>query len=59
MSRILTNDWAPLLEEEFSKPYYLELREFLKNEYETRTVYPPMNDIYNALHLTSFKDTKS
>lgn len=58
MSRILTNDWAPLLEEEFSKPYYLELREFLKNEYETRTVYPPMNDIYNALHLTSFKDTK-
>ena len=30
---ILKNDWAPLLKEEFSKTYYLKLRNFLKKEY--------------------------
>ena len=57
--KILKNDWAPLLEEEFSKPYYLQLREFLKKEYKTRTIYPHMNDIFNALHYTPFVDVKA
>ncbi len=52
------NDWDALLEDEFKKDYYLSLREFLKAEYFTKTVYPPMNDIFNALKYTSFKDTK-
>lgn len=52
------NDWDALLEDEFKKDYYLSLREFLKVEYFTKTVYPPMNDIFNALKYTSFKDTK-
>jgi len=56
--QILINDWAPLLEEEFQKPYYLRLREFLKKEYGNYTVYPEMHDIYNALNYTSFKDVK-
>ena len=56
--QILRNDWAPLLEEEFSKPYYKELREFLKREYATTRIYPDMYDIYNALHLTSFSKVK-
>lgn len=47
-----------MLSEEFKKPYYLELREFLKAEYSTARVYPPMNDIYNALRYTSFSDTR-
>ena len=29
------NDWDKLLEDEFKKSYYLELREFLKVEYST------------------------
>jgi len=58
MKQILKNDWAPLLNEEFQKPYYLELREFLKEEYATKTVYPRMEDIYNALHYTSFSDVR-
>lgn len=52
------NDWDPLLSEEFGKDYYLNLREFLKNEYRTQKIYPPMNDIYNALRYTSREDTK-
>lgn len=55
---ILENDWAALLEEEFSKPYYLQLREFLKQEYATHTVYPQIHDIFNALHYTPFHQVK-
>ncbi|MEK4876322.1 uracil-DNA glycosylase [Bacillus sp. FSL W8-0102] len=56
--KILSNDWAQLLEEEFEKEYYLRLREFLKKEYQTRIVYPDMYDIFNALHFTPYKNVK-
>ncbi len=52
------NDWDSLLEGEFKKDYYLALREFLKSEYFSRAVYPPMNDIFNALKYTSCADTR-
>ena len=52
------NDWDSLLKEEFQKDYYLNLREFLKREYTSQTVYPPMYDIFNALKYTSFSQTK-
>lgn len=52
------NQWQDLLKDEFSKEYYLKLREFLKLEYSTRTIYPHMNDIFNALHFTSYEDVK-
>ncbi|WP_203363454.1 uracil-DNA glycosylase [Bacillus sp. REN10] len=55
---ILKNDWAELIQEEFQKPYYLQLREFLKKEYANGHVYPNMYNIFNALHLTSYKETK-
>lgn len=54
----LGNDWDDILADEWQKPYYLELRKFLKQEYSTQTVYPDMGDIFNSLKLTSFKDTK-
>lgn len=56
---ILHNDWADLIGDEFEKPYYLELRRFLKEEYRTGTVYPDMYDIYAALHLTPYRDVKA
>ena len=54
----LGNDWDALLAEEFGKEYYLSLREFLKSEYSTRRIYPPMGDIYNALRYTARCDTR-
>ena len=54
----LGNDWDALLKEEWEKPYYLSLREFLKAEYRTQKIYPPMNDIYNALRYTTYQDVK-
>lgn len=55
---ILQNDWSPLLEGEFEKPYYQKLRGFLAEEYRGRTVYPDMYDIYSAFHLTPFSQMK-
>ncbi|MBO1002026.1 uracil-DNA glycosylase [Pseudogracilibacillus auburnensis] len=56
--QILKNDWAPKLADEFTKTYYVRLREFLKEEYRTKTIYPHMNDIFNALHFTPFSNVK-
>lgn len=52
------NDWDQLLAEEFQKDYYLELREFLKTEYFSRRIYPPMQDIFNALRYTSYENSR-
>lgn len=52
------NDWDNILADEWEKPYYKELRAFLKSEYSSRRIYPNMNDIFNALKYTSFEDTK-
>ncbi len=59
MSRqILKNDWQEYLQDEFRKPYYKALRDFIKKEYETEVIYPKAEDIYNALHYTDFKSVK-
>ena len=55
----LHNDWDVLLADEFQKDYYQDLRAFLKNAYSTRTVYPGMHDIFNALKLTSYRQVKA
>ena len=54
----IQNDWLEAVGGEFHKPYYKELYEFVKEEYNTKTVYPPADDIFNALHLTPLKDVK-
>ncbi len=52
------NSWDILLKDEFNKPYYLNLRKFLIQEYRTQTVYPNMNNIFNALKYTDYKSVK-
>lgn len=54
----LGNDWDRILAGEFEKEYYKELRRFLITEYRTRTVYPDMYDIFNALKCTPFENTR-
>ena len=54
----LGNDWDEIIKDEIRKPYYLELREFLKAEYAKYKIFPPMEDIYSALRTTSYADTK-
>ena len=53
------NSWDDVLKGEFDKDYYLKLREFLKQEYGSRTIYPNMYDIFNALKFTPYEDVKA
>ena len=55
---MISNDWLEEIQDEFKKPYYKELYNFVKNEYNTKVIYPPADDIFNALHLTPLKDVK-
>jgi len=55
---MITNDWLESLNEEFKKPYYQELYKFVRQEYNTRVIYPPADDIFNALHLTPLSEVK-
>lgn len=52
------NEWDALLAEEFKKDYYLQLRDFLKQEYASARIFPPMKDMFNALKYTSYSDVK-
>lgn len=53
------NDWDEILKGEFDKEYYTILRGFLKHEYATQKIYPPMYDIFNAFKETPYKDVKA
>ena len=55
---LIGNDWDGILAEAFSSDWYKELRDRLKAELATKTVYPPMHDIYKTLRLTPYKDAK-
>ena len=55
---MIENEWLEYLKPEFSKPYYKDLFEFVKNEYATKVIYPPSGDIFSALDHTSIKDVK-
>ena len=57
MARI-DNDWLPCIKQEFIKPYYKELYTFVKHEYDTRIIYPPAEDIFNAFHFTPLSKVK-
>ncbi len=55
---MISNDWLPALEAEFSKDYYRNLFSFVKKEYSEHVVYPPSEDIFNALHFTPLNGVK-
>ncbi|VEJ34771.1 Uracil-DNA glycosylase [Aedoeadaptatus ivorii] len=55
---IFGNDWDIYLKDEMEKPYYRDLRRLLAEEYRNFTVYPPAKDVFRAMKLTPFADTK-
>lgn len=58
MAPTFENDWQGILEQAFEGDSYLRLKHFLKKEYSDHTVYPPKDQIFQAFHLTSYKNTK-
>ncbi len=55
---VITNDWLPAIDAEFRKPYYAQLYKFIREEYNTRKIFPPADDIFNAFHLTPLSQVK-
>lgn len=54
----IDNDWLERLKPEFQKPYYRKLFEKVRDEYNTRKIFPASEDIFNAFHLTPLADVK-
>ncbi len=54
----IDGDWLESLQEEFRKPYYKSLYETVQREYRSKTVFPPADDIFNALHYTPLSQVK-
>lgn len=54
----IDNDWLEPLKGEFGKPYYAKLYKTIKEEYQTRQIFPPANDIFNAYEYTPLSDVK-
>lgn len=55
---MISNDWLTELSPEFHKPYYAKLFQFVKEEYDTKQIFPPADDIFNAFHLTPLSKVK-
>lgn len=55
---MITNDWLDDIQGEFKKPYYKELYQFVRDEYSKTVIYPPADDIFNAMHFTPLSKVK-
>jgi uracil-DNA glycosylase len=52
------NTWSALLQREIGSQRHIELQRFIAHERLVSTVFPPAQDVYAALDLTSFESTK-
>ncbi|HPC97384.1 MAG TPA: uracil-DNA glycosylase [Bacteroidales bacterium] len=55
----IEESWKGRLSEEFSKEYFIRLTEFIRDEYRTKTIYPPGSLIFNAFNLCPFNKVKA
>jgi len=56
--RNIHDSWKPILTPEFKTPYFLDLVDFVKKEYESKACYPPKEQVFNAFTLCPFSDLK-
>ena len=55
---MIGNSWDNKLSEEYKKEYFIELMNFVKDEYEKKTIYPKKNEVFNAFRYTDFDNVK-
>lgn len=58
LTDVPTTDWNPLLRGEFEKPYWSSLQDFVRAERARCVVYPPHDEVFAAIHLTSYENTR-
>ena len=54
----LDASWKEVLMNEFEKDYFKKLTDFVQNEYNTKTIYPPQSEIFSAFDFTPFENVK-
>lgn len=54
----IQNDWLEPLSPEFKKPYYLNLYKKVREEYSTKQIFPPADEIFTAFDLTPLSEVK-
>lgn len=52
------DSWKARLKDEFEKPYFATLTEFVRSEYKSQKVYPPGREIFNAFNACNFDDVR-
>lgn len=58
MNLDIHESWKNVLQNEFQKPYFIELMQFVDQQYEENTCYPLYDNIFQAFKLCSFDDVK-
>ena len=54
----MQTDWNPILRQEFNKPYWVELQNYILDQRASHMVFPAHPDVFRAFHLTSFANLK-
>ena len=54
----IANNWYNLLKDEFEKPYYIKLSNFLEHEYQTKIVFPKPENVFNSINHVKYDDVK-
>ena len=54
----ITGDWLEALKGEFHQPYYAKLYKTVMSEYQTRKIFPPADELFNAFHFTPLHEVK-
>jgi len=54
----ITSDWKEVLKAEFEKPYFKDLQNFVRDEYQSSIIYPKADDIFKAFNATPFRNVK-
>jgi uracil-DNA glycosylase len=55
---MINKKWDIVLKDEFKKEYFKNLGIFVKNEYKNKTIFPPYENIFDALKFTDYDDVK-
>ena len=55
---MIGNSWDIILKDEFNKEYFINLINHVKEEYQSKTIYPPQNELFNAFRYTDYNNVK-
>lgn len=53
---MIGNDWDIILENDYKQEYFQKIKELVRHEYRSKTIFPPANKVFNAMRLTPYKD---